>query len=223
MKTKTLLTPFVLCVSLLLILPSFTQAQTDRRMKRLKRYVPPPVRDSRTVNSAELDRRIVKAAGTLNRMGGLIRELNVRDARVDDVIAHLSELSVQLDPEKEGVNMVALIKPRKVVAAPDTDPFGQDNFGKDDPFGLRKPEAPKQTVRTEIPRITMSLRRVTLYDALRHICQAADLKFHIDGNIVVITDRNDVRGMVTRTYPVHRPDTFNKALKQRPAKDPFDF
>ena len=53
------------------------------------------------------------------------------------------------------------------------------------------------------PRITMSLRRVSLYDAIRYLTQVAGLYYRIDDNAVIISDepfRPDQ--IITRMYPV---------------------
>lgn len=53
------------------------------------------------------------------------------------------------------------------------------------------------------PRVTMSLRRVSLYDAIRYLAQVAGLYYRIDDNAVIISDepfRPD--RIITRMYPV---------------------
>ncbi len=77
------------------------------------------------------------------------------------------------------------------------------------------------------PRITMSLRRVTLYDAIRYITQVAGLYYRIDDNAVIISDepfRAD--RITTRIYPVQ--PTFMDVIRggkekeePPPRRDPF--
>ncbi len=55
----------------------------------------------------------------------------------------------------------------------------------------------------EVPRLTLSLRNVTLKDAIRHITAAAGLGYRIDSNAVIITSRDAPQGeIITRIYPV---------------------
>jgi type II secretory pathway pseudopilin PulG len=55
----------------------------------------------------------------------------------------------------------------------------------------------------EVPRLTLSLRNVTLNDAIRHITAAAGLGYRIEPNAVVITRRDAPQGeIITRIYPV---------------------
>jgi general secretion pathway protein D len=76
------------------------------------------------------------------------------------------------------------------------------------------------------PRITLSLRRVSLYDAIRYITQVAGLHYRLDENAVIISDqpfRPD--RIVTRIYPVQ--PTFMDLIRagqeeeEPPRRDPF--
>ncbi len=63
------------------------------------------------------------------------------------------------------------------------------------------------------PRITMRLRNVSLYDALRYVCEAAGLTFRVDARAVVIRPAEAPAGpIVTRAYPV-QPSAV-EALRQ---------
>ncbi len=54
-----------------------------------------------------------------------------------------------------------------------------------------------------VPRITLRLRNVSLYDALRYVTETAGLRFRIDERAVVITSADAPGGpLVTRFYPV---------------------
>ncbi len=74
-------------------------------------------------------------------------------------------------------------------------------------------------------RITLSLRRISLYDAIRYITQVAGLYYRIDDNAVFISDepfRSD--RITTRIYPVQ--PTFMDVIRggekeEEPRRDPF--
>ena len=53
------------------------------------------------------------------------------------------------------------------------------------------------------PRITLTLRRVSLYDAIRYITEVSGLYYRLDDNAVIITPE-EARGqrIETRMYPV---------------------
>ena len=81
------------------------------------------------------------------------------------------------------------------------DPFGTGQFGTGTALGTgTQAEAAATAV---IPRITLTLRKISLYDALRIITQYADLKFTIDNRIVFITPLSQVtQPLETRVYAV---------------------
>lgn len=98
----------------------------------------------------------------------VLPSVQYRDVRVDQAFEELSNLSRNVDPEGEGVNIV-----------------------------YRGPTGDRA------PSITLSLRRVSLYDAIRYITQVAGLYYRIDEHAVFISDepfRPD--RIVTRFYPV---------------------
>ncbi len=75
------------------------------------------------------------------------------------------------------------------------------------------------------PRITLSLRRISLYEAIRYITQVAGLHYRIDDNAVFISDepfRPD--RIITRFYPVQPifMDIIRSDQKEEPPRrDPF--
>ncbi len=75
-------------------------------------------------------------------------------------------------------------------------------------------------------RITLSLRRISLYDAIRYITQVAGLHYRIDDNAVFISDQPfQPERVTTRIYPVQ--PTFmdviraGKEEEEPPRRDPF--
>ncbi len=55
----------------------------------------------------------------------------------------------------------------------------------------------------QAPRVTLSLRRISLYDAIRYITQVTGLYYRIDDNAVIISDEPFAADrIITRMYPV---------------------
>ena len=54
------------------------------------------------------------------------------------------------------------------------------------------------------PRITLTLRRISLYDAIRYITEVTGLHYRLDDNAVIITSEEEAPGrrIETRMYPV---------------------
>ncbi len=77
------------------------------------------------------------------------------------------------------------------------------------------------------PKVTLSLRRVSLYDAIRFITDATGLHFRIDDNAVIISDQPfRSERIITRFYPVQ--PTFMDVIRggrekeePQPRRDPF--
>jgi hypothetical protein len=114
-----------------------------------------------------------------------VRDLQFKKASPEAVIQVLMEASRAHAPEGTAINFVSYVD------NPKYDTTGLDDVLQD--VNVR-PQPPKT--------ITMSLRNVSLLDALRYVCDLADLHFRIDGNVVIITRRGDVRNLKTRFYPV---------------------
>ena len=79
-----------------------------------------------------------------------------------------------------------------------------DDFAYDDEFddaGFDDPDTFETSTTVEVPKITLVLRRITLYDALQIITEYADLKFKIENRIVFITP-SGLEEMETRVYAV---------------------
>ncbi len=84
----------------------------------------------------------------------VIPEMNFRQANVQNALAFLRGKARELDPEKNGVNILSVF------------PAGDSSAQ----LGL-----------------TLELRNVSLYDALRYCCDASGITMRIDDNAVVLT------------------------------------
>ena len=124
----------------------------------------------------------------------ILPEINFREAVITDVVGFLSEESRRLDPEKVGVNIVLQLGAAAAAPAPQAPPVaaeGEEAF------------APAPAPVSSAPRISVTLRRIPLSDALRLITQSAGLKYRIEPFAVIIVPKDEPEGeLVTRSYPV---------------------
>lgn len=97
-----------------------------------------------------------------------------------------------------------------------------DEHGESYDIVYRPPAEP-----VDLPRITLSLRRISLLDAVRIITEVAGLYYRIDGNVVIISHEPSARGRIhRRIYPVN--PTLMQTLRsahpgEEPPPDPFFF
>ena len=136
----------------------------------------------------------------------IIEDLSFQDAPINEVFKVIQEMSRELDTQdKIGINFLLLVNqggPSAAPAAPAAaDPFapagGADLFG---PAGTDA--AATAAPAGSVPPITISLRQVSIKDALKLVCDIANLYYQIDGNVVMITRSGDIRNVITRFYPV---------------------
>ncbi len=136
--------------------------------------------------------------------------IDFRAANIVDVVKFLNDESANLDPENIGVNIILKLSSGGAAApAPMVQPQAggtDDLFGgtpaSQDPFASQ-PHAESVTADSSTPSITLSLRRVTLLNAIKYITEVAGLKYRIDEDAVIITPVGTLEGrVVTRLYPV---------------------
>ena len=111
-----------------------------------------------------------------------IPEIDFRQANINDVVDFLQEASVEFDasedPEdRRGVNIILNL--------------GSDFGGRSVPeTDVSDPFAPALDVPaaggSEVPLITFSARYISLLEALKIVTEVAQLKFRIEGNVVMI-------------------------------------
>lgn len=144
----------------------------------------------------------------------IIPSISFRQASIVDVINFLREASEINDPspQKTGVNIILQLDagPAAPTAAPAPAPT-EDLFGI--PGGA--PAATEAAPDTAgIPAITLTLRRVTLLDAIKYVTDVAGLKYRLEENAVIITPKDRVVNVMTRLYPV-MPGIVDIATAQR--------
>jgi hypothetical protein len=145
-----------------------------------------------------------------------LQELNFADADVRKVIEHLLELGREVDGQPFNVLfMDSPNKPKKkpVAKARAAALGGFESGGKnmDDIFGI-KPVEPVAMPLNPGQRITLHLRRVSIWDGLKYITEMAGLTFRIDGSVIVIKRKGAREDIVTKFYPVD-PTLFQERVR----------
>jgi general secretion pathway protein D len=124
----------------------------------------------------------------------IIPDINFRDAVITDVVGFLSAESRRLDPDRVGVNIVLQLgesAPAPAAPMPGTE---------------GTPEAAPESSAMggpEVRKVTLSLQKIPLIEALKYVTQVAGLKFRIEPSAVLILPKEAPEGdMIVRTYPV---------------------
>lgn len=148
----------------------------------------------------------------------LVKEIAFRNAAVNDVIDYLQAVSREMDPKGVGLNIVYV--PKNVpVAAPRPANAGGNDFFPD--FGAPEPNI---VPAVKDRRVTITLRRVSLKDALDNICMVANLEWKVRKNVIVISEPGvvDKQDLKTVFYPVMDPVALNRQLQQMRAGQGVD-
>jgi len=145
-----------------------------------------------------------------------LQELNFEDADVHQVIKHLLELGREVDGQPFNVLfMDGPKKPTKKTPAKARAATlgGFDGGGKnmDDIFGV-KPVEPVAMSPNPGKRITLHLRRISMWDGLKYITEMAGLTFRVDGSVIVIKRKGSREDIVTKFYPVD-PTLFQERVR----------
>ena len=183
---------------------------SDRWTPPISRDVQPPKTESGAGVIGSEALRQQKIIEKLNKI--IIPEINYREAVVSDVITFLSEESRRLDePEHVGVNIVlssgiAAPAPATTPAAPAAPPTPAPDAGA---AATPAPATPPESFER---KITLSLRKVPLVDALKYVTTLANLKYRVESSAVIVLPPDAPPGeMVTRTYPVS-PGAFKTVI-----------
>lgn len=130
----------------------------------------------------------------------MIPNINFQSARIQDVIETLVLASRENDPAGHGVNIIFmdpdLADGGGSAAGPAASPQ-TDIFGLPAPTADRSGPSPAGRIRP----ITLSVRNISLLDALQLVTEIAGLYYRIERNIVII-DRIGSGRFITRFYPV---------------------
>lgn len=168
--------------------------------------LPPEIRET-SATAAKTQAELVR-----QKMSDImIPSIEFRQANIRDVVNFLVEASIAGDPDQEGVNIILNLNPGGRGASQETQSTPsrrqQDDFGGGfdewDEFENAQDTGMDFSGSSDIPTITLNLRRISLLDSLKIITEVAGLRYRIDGNVVIITPVNVALGpVVTRLYPV---------------------
>ncbi len=140
----------------------------------------------------------------------IIPEIEFRQANIHDVVEFLNKASVDGDKDtadqtKRGVNIILNLNPAGAAAAPKPAAPQEDLFGA--------PAAEGAGGGAPGIEISFTARYVSLMTALKIITSTANLKFRIDGDIVMIVPSDfDPAEIEVRMYPVE--PTFIERVRE---------
>jgi general secretion pathway protein D len=147
----------------------------------------------------------------------IIPKLEFRQAAIADVVDFLVKASAENDPEGEGVNIIlkgidTTTSASAAPAAASDDGWGDDGWGDDaatDSFATASSGA--------ADGITLNLRRISVYDAIKYITEVAGLKYRIEDRAIIITSLDAPTGsLLTRIYPVE-PSIIESVIEREEA------
>ena len=172
--------------------------------------------DRRTVEITEKSKTSAPSTvGISKKLNSIIvPKIDFRDSTVRETIEFLVKKSKDLDPDKEGVNIVLKLEggAAPAVAAPAADPAAPGLIPGIDPVpGVPAAPAAQPIVGgSGDTRITLSLNNVPLIEALKYITTLANLKFKIEPFAVsVVPIGTDTTEMITKEWKV-RPDFLTR-------------
>ncbi len=139
----------------------------------------------------------------------MIPSIEFRQANIVDVITFLREAS---EAAGDPINIILKLEtgaaasaaPAPAVLPPADGGLGLGELGLEvtPPADAGAGAAPVDAT-APVPTITLSLRRVSLMDAIKYVTEVANLKYRIEENAVIITPVTAAVGqIITRLYPV---------------------
>lgn len=140
----------------------------------------------------------------------IIKTIDVKAAVISDLIDSLVDESRAVDPEGVGINVILNLNlpggggPPPAASKPADAFFESEGF--DDEFGddFDTFTETESVSYADVPTVTIKLRNVSFYDAIRFITENVNLTYRIEANAVVITPQGAVVGpIVTRLFPVN--------------------
>ena len=175
------------------------------------KYVPPIIPRTLSGNKEITGREpIPKDEGTSSIQKKLndiiIDHIEFEDVTIPTVVKYLKNRSRELDPEKQGVNILLRLNAGENTT--DTKAKKSETVKPGDNPGNAKPEqapAASSASSGDVPTITMLVDDIPLGDAIRYICRGANLKYRIERFAVVIAAQDiPLDELETRIYPVEK-------------------
>lgn len=131
-----------------------------------------------------------------------IPEIDFRLANINDVVTFLQEASVEFDrtesdDDRRGVNIILNLQSGSSGRGPAAAP------ASDDPFAETLGGGGASLGGSEVPLITFSARYISLLEALKIVTNVSNLKWRIEGKVVMIVPKNAPDGdIIIRMYDV---------------------
>jgi len=172
------------------------------------KYVPPIIPRTLSGNKEVMGKEpILKDEGTSSIQKKLsdiiIDHIEFEDVSIPTVVKYLKTRSRELDPEKQGVNILLRLNTGEGGAAPAAAPAADGAAAPAD--GGAAPAAAPAGNGGAVPTITMLVDDIPLGDAIRYICRGANLKYRIERYAVVIAAQDiPLDELETRIYPVEK-------------------
>ena len=143
----------------------------------------------------------------------MIEHMEFEDASISAVVNLLRLESVKFDPEKTGVNIILLLDEEEIIGIDATEEGDEDDdfLAEDDEIEEEEDELVDEAVqRNGEKTITIMFDDLSLGEAIRNICIAADMNYRIDKHAVIIFSKNiAIDKLETRIYPVEQ-DAFSE-------------
>ncbi len=200
------------------------QTTVAEAVHEVRRRWHPPIREvvrapERPEDVDPTDRRLARRLR--ERMEAItIPRIDFRDADIQDVIAFLRDVSEEQDPDRMGgVNIILQIEGAAPARpAPTPAPVDPGDFWGIDPEPLLDtPATPRAPSRVD--PISLTLRNVSLLDAIRYVTDVAGLRYRIEDNAVIITPKDrPVGALITRFYPV-QPSIVDVVIEREEQPD----
>jgi len=159
----------------------------------------PPPDDTTTKKIDENERLRREIIDKMNLI--VIPEIDFRQANIHDVVDFLQEASVDYDPaedpkDRKGVNIILHLGTTAAdMGAPAAAPASDDFFKSLDAAG--------PAGGSDVPLITFRARDISLHEAMKIVTEVANLKYRIDGKVVLIVPFDAPDGkIIHRMYDV---------------------
>jgi general secretion pathway protein D len=152
----------------------------------------------------------------------IIPMLEFRQANIADVVNFLVKASVDADPEKEGINIILNLGPggANVPSAPAAAAPADDEWGSGwDDGGFGDDMSAGGSTGGGANDITLNLRRVSVFDAIKYITEVAGLKYRVEDRAVIITSLDaPIGSLISRIYPVE-PSIIESVIEREENND----
>ena len=156
----------------------------------------------------------------------VIDEIEFRQANMHDVVEFLNKQArasdkTTDDETKKGLNIILSLNPGATGggSTPDAKASGKSGDKADDLFGAPAEGADKSAGSSGVPEVTFSARYITLYNALKIICNVTALRWKVEGGVVMIVPADSIDGTIEmRMYPVE--PTFIERVKMASSEMP---